>query len=265
MSAIDLTIPYTPLNLSSATILVTGGSSGIGLALVERFLKAGSTVIITGRRQTQLDEAKKKFPQLNTIVNDVGNEKDRERLAKEVLNNYPKLNILVNNAGIQRRGNPLTDTSSWAEISSEIDINFSGPIHLCSLFIPHFQKQKESAIMNVTSGLAFIPPAFAPVYGATKAALHSYTMSVRFLLKDTTVQVIEIVPPAVKTNLGGSHNFGEDLDVFSDSVFARLIKGEKEIGFAMSEDGRNASRPQINETFVKLNSFLLGPNSPISH
>jgi len=261
MSAADPATLYTPLNLSSATVLITGGSSGIGLALAERFLKAGSTVIITGRRQNQLDEAKKKHPQLHTISNDSGKEKDREQLFTQVVKEFPKLNIIVNNAGIQRRVNLLTDTASWEEKKSEIDINFDGPVHLSTLFLPHLQTQKESAIINVTSGLAFVPPAIAPVYGATKAALHSFTMSLRFLLRDSVVQVIEIVPPAVKTNLGGGHDFGEDLDEFTDSVFGRLVKGEKEIGFKMSEHARNASRQDLNETFLKLNNTMAGPNS----
>jgi len=175
-----------------------------------------------------------------------------------VTKQYPKINVLVNNAGIQRRINFLNDTqASWNERENEIHINFSAPVHLSSLFVQYFRKQQQpSAIVNITGGLAFIPSAHASVYCATKAALHSFTMSLRFDLSDTQVQVIEIVPPAVKSNLGGSHDFGEDLNEFCDHAFDRFTKGEQEIGFKLSEEARLASREKLDKMFINLNNYF---------
>ncbi|KAA3439822.1 SDR family oxidoreductase [Rufibacter hautae] len=244
------------MKLAGNTVLITGGASGIGLALAERFLKAGSTVIICGRRSDKLNEAKEKYPELHTLVCDVAREADRIALLEWTTAEFPTLNVLVNNAGIQRRVNLVTEQEEWSKTQQEIAINLEAPIHLCSLFVNHLKEQPHAAIVNVTSGLAFTPGVFAPVYCATKAALHSFTMSLRYLLSKSNVEVVEIVPPAVNTDLGGTglHTFGVPLDEFADSVMQRIDNGELEVGFGTSEVRRNASRKENDAFFLEMNS-----------
>ncbi|MBA9079716.1 SDR family oxidoreductase [Rufibacter quisquiliarum] len=248
------------MRLAGNTVLVTGGASGIGLAIAERFLKAGSTVIICGRRADKLNEAKQQHPALHTIVCDVAKESDRIALMEWTTKEFPALNVLVNNAGIQRRINPVEQQEAWGETQQELLINVEAPIHLCHLFIPHLRRQEKAAIINVTSGLAFTPAAFAPVYCATKAALHSYTMSLRFLLSKTSVEVVELVPPAVNTDLGGVglHTFGVPLNEFADSVMQRIDTGELEVGFGSSEERRKASREENDAFAAQMNARMLG-------
>jgi uncharacterized oxidoreductase len=144
--------------------------------------------------------------------------------------------------------------TTWEERVTEIEINLHGPIHLCTLFLPHFlQKKTEITVLaNVSSGLAFVPFASGPVYAATKAAIHSYTMSLRYSVQDTNVRVIEIVPPAVKTNLGGSHDFGEELDEYIVATMDRIAAGEMEVGYKFSEMARNADRATLDNTMNQL-------------
>jgi len=259
------------LNLAQATVLVTGGSSGIGFGLAEQFLKAGSTVIITARREDTLNQAKKNLIEklkidenkVHTFVNDVATAEGREKLVAHITSNYPTFNVVINNAGVQRKAPIAKDNDPWHVAKNEIEINFEAPIHLSTLFLPHLLKQKEGAIVNVTSGLAFVPAVFAPIYGATKAGLHNYTLSLRYSLSKTRIAVVEIAPPAVKTNLGfgedRSHSFGEDLDEFSQAVFKKFTEGEPEIGYKMSEEARLASREKIEQTANGLMNFLKVP------
>mmetsp|Transcript_19612 Transcript_19612/g.52035 ORF Transcript_19612/g.52035 Transcript_19612/m.52035 type:complete len:185 (-) Transcript_19612:386-940(-) len=171
-----------PFDLKSAVPLVTGGGTGIGLGLVEEFFKAGcEKALITGRREEVLKAASEKYPgKIHYLVSDAGSAKDREALFAWVCKEHPDCNAVVNNAGIQRRVAPCDETAPWEERAQEIEINLSGPVHLCSLFAPWLVAQNRPAmIANVTSGLAFIPFPCGPVYSATKAAMHSYTMSLR--------------------------------------------------------------------------------------
>ena len=161
----ELLPKYGPFDVKSATVLVTGGSSGIGLGLAEQFLQAGSTVIVTGRRESALKEAQAQHPKLHIHVNDVAQAADREELSRWVVKAFPEVNVLVNNAGIMRRGGLSQESEDWSVRQSEISINIEAPVHLMQLLTPHFLKQKEAAIVNLSSGLAFVPPGFAPVYG----------------------------------------------------------------------------------------------------
>ena len=252
------------MDLSSNTVLITGGASGIGLAIAERFLAAGSQVIVCGRREDKLKEAKAKYPGLHTHVANVASETDRAALFQWAVREFPKLNVLVNNAGIQRRfqlAPGIQSSSDWRDIQSEIAINFEAPIHLCGLFIPHLLQQERPVIMNITSGLAFVPMALAPVYSATKAALHSYTLSLRYHLSTTPIQVIEIIPPAVNTDLGGTglHTLGVPLDEFANAVFERLPKGELQIAYGFAEQASRASREELDATFARLNQVKESP------
>lgn len=259
-----------PLDISSSTVLITGGSSGIGLGLARCFVQAGASVLITGRREQQLKEATDELNGLGKKkvvyrVNDVEKSADRIALYNWIVKEHPETNVLVNNAGIQQRYPliPNEDSSknvSWEEREKEIQINICGPMHLCDLFLQHFRQLKTTtALMNVSSGLAFTPLAFVAIYSATKAALHSYTMSLRYLLADElpNVQVYEIIPPAVKTNLGGSHDFGEPLQEYCEGTFAGLVKGEKEVGYKHSDALRNfKSREESDKGFIGLNDYF---------
>jgi len=257
----DIETPYSkPIDLSKATVLITGGTGGIGFGFVKLFVAAGSKVIVCGRRQEALDEVKRQYSDVLTVQADVGKAEDRVKLNNYVIEHAPAVNVLINNAGIQRRGGLVEDVNAdWVAEQQQIDINCGAPVHLTTLFAKHFLQQPEAAIINITSGLAFIPPAFAPVYGASKAFLHSYTMSSRYAFKDSNVQVVEIAPPAVKSNLGGSHDFGEPTDEFCSAVFDLFRKGHKEIGYKMSEEGRLASREEINKRFEAMAKFLHAP------
>ncbi|MDQ3799442.1 MAG: SDR family NAD(P)-dependent oxidoreductase [Acidobacteriota bacterium] len=243
------------MQLSGNTILITGGASGIGYAFAERFLAAGSEVIICGRREDKLREAKEKHPQLHTRVCDVADEQERIALFDWATSEFPRLNVLVNNAGIQRHLN-LTESEDWQRTRSEIAINFDAPVHLSRLFLPHLLDGREKpAILNVTSGLSFVPLANVPVYCATKAALHSFTLSLRYQLRETPVEVIEIIPPAVDTDLGGVglHTFGVNLDEFADFVFEGLKGNQIEIAYGTAATASRASREEIDEIFKHLN------------
>lgn len=243
------------MQLSSNTVLITGGASGIGLALAERFLKAGSRVILAGRREDKLLEAKAKHPEFRVRVCDVGTPAERIALAQWASQEFPELNVLVNNAGIQRRIQfPLNE--AWEQTRQELAINLEAPIHMASLFIPHLQRQQRPAIINVTSGLSFVPLATVPVYCATKAALHSFTLSLRHQLSKTPIQVIEIAPPAVNTDLGGPglHTFGVPLDEFADAAMQRLATDEQEIAYGFAQKSSRASREELDAMFVQMNN-----------
>jgi uncharacterized oxidoreductase len=243
------------MELSNNTVLVTGGASGIGLAIAERFLKAGSEVVICGRRAEKLQEAKVAHPEFHTRVCDLGRAPEREALAVWAVREFPRLNVLVNNAGIQRRVR-LADREAWDRTREEIAVNFDAPVHLSRLFIPHLGSQPRAAIINVTSGLSFSPIAAVPVYCATKAALHSFTLSLRHQLKDTPIRVIEIIPPAVDTDLGGPglHTFGADVNDFADAAIAQVTAGDLEAAYGSSEQARGASPQELDEMFQRMNA-----------
>jgi len=238
------------MNLSGNTILITGGSAGIGLAFAERFIKAGNKVIVTGRRENALQHAKEKLPSLVTRESDLNKESERAALFDWVTANYPEVNVLVNNAGIQQFNVLKADAiNNWSYYNKEIITNLEAPLHFSMLFAPFFANKESATIINVTSGLAFTPFAIAPIYSATKAALHSFTMSLRHQLSDTSVEVIEVAPPAVNTDLGGAglHTQGEPLDAFADGIFNELAKGKMEIGYGSSVARLHMSRDEINK------------------
>lgn len=239
------------MKLEGNTILLTGGSSGIGLALAARFAKS-NRVVVTGRRAAALEVVEKQIPGVVTIVSDAGDAADRERLAHEVLDRFPDLNVLVNNAGIQQQMN-LAEADGWPSAHAEIAINLEGPIHLAALFTKHLATKANAAILNVSSGLAFVPLARVPVYSATKAALHSYTLSLRHQLAPTGIEVIEIIPPAVRSNLGGSHDFGVATDEYADSVMAQLAEGRAELTYEFSTKTSQASRAELDAIFTRMN------------
>jgi uncharacterized oxidoreductase len=189
------------MRLSNRTVLVTGGTGGIGLGIAEAFHRSGSKVIVCGRDRNKLSAVGKKFPAITTLVCDVGDVRQRENLAAEVLRRFPDLDILVNNAGIQRY---IDLKKGYEELKSgedEIAINFVSTVELTALFIRHLMSRPTAAVINVSSGLGFMPMLHTPVYSATKAAIHTYSLVLRQQLRDTSIKVIEIVPPMVDTDL----------------------------------------------------------------
>lgn len=190
------------MQVANNTILITGGSSGIGLAVAELFAGNGNQVIICGRSEDKLRAVKERLPTLHTVACDVSVRSDREDLFRRVAQGFSGVNVLINNAGIQRETNFLMGAPELTDGESEIDTNLTASVHLCALFIPHFLRLSgDCAIVNVTSGLAFIPLMSIPVYCATKAGLHSFSMSLRSQLAGTNVRVFEVIPPIVRTAL----------------------------------------------------------------
>jgi uncharacterized oxidoreductase len=244
------------MKLTDQTVLITGGASGIGLALAKRFAARGNTVIICGRDRAKLADAKSTIPRLITLRADVSDATEREKLVDTVLKDFPGLSVLVNNAGIQNQPGPMLTPQNWAAHAREIEINFAAPVHLSMLLLAHLAKQSNGAIINVTSGLAFVPIARMPVYCATKAALHSFTDSLRYQAKDTPVRIIEVAPPAVNTDLGGKglHDFGEPVETYADDVFVNLEAGKLEFGYKFSETARTADPATRHTIFARMNS-----------
>jgi uncharacterized oxidoreductase len=221
------------IDLKSAYVLITGGSEGIGRGLAQRYLRAGSTVMVTGRNPEKLSRVAHELPGLLTFINDISRPDERALLAEKVRSSFSGLNVLINNAGIQRRIALAADNAPWDERQIEIDTLLAGPVHLNSLLIPLMLKaDKTACIVNVTSGGAFIPQVFAPIYSACKAAMHSYTVTLRHALASTPIRVTELIPPAVQTGLAGpGATHGAPLDEFCDKVFADLQGDVETIGF----------------------------------
>ncbi len=188
------------MKLTGRTVLITGGSAGIGFAFALKFHDLGNQVIVTGRRQAVLDEVKAKYPKLHTIQNDVADRAQITALAARVKADFPRLDVLMNNAGILLYKNLKAPAPDLVDLMTEMNINVGGVIRMTSAFVDILTANKGTVI-NVSSALAFVPFPAAPIYSATKAAIHSYTQSLRFQLEETGVEVIEIMPPAVKTEM----------------------------------------------------------------
>jgi uncharacterized oxidoreductase len=186
------------------TILITGGGSGIGRGLAEAFHALGNHVIIAGRRKQALDETTAANPGMTSVTLDIEDPASIRSLALQLAKEYPALNVLINNAGIMRFENLLTQQDDLADAESIVATNLLGPIRLTAALLPLLRNQPQSTIMNVSSGLAFVPMAPTPTYCATKAAIHSYTQSLRYQLRGSTTEVVELIPPYVATDLLGN-------------------------------------------------------------
>lgn len=221
------------MKLTGRTILITGGSAGIGLAFALKFLELGNAVIVTGRRQTALDEVKAKYPKLHTIQGDVADPAQIAALAARVKADFPKLDVLMNNAGIMLHKNLKLPAADLDGLMDEVNINVGGVIRTISAFIDILTANKGTVI-NVSSALAFVALPSAPIYCATKAAIHSYTQSLRFQLEEAGVEVIEVMPPAVKTAMTAELSEGEGVtlittDELINQSFAAFKAGKLEV------------------------------------
>ena len=205
----------------SNTILITGGASGIGLGLASAFHSLGNQVIIASRRKNLLDEVVKKHQGMASFALDIQNAGEIKTVAEKILNEFPDLNVLVNNSGIMR-AEDLKSQTSLTDMEEIVATNLLGPLRLTAALLPSILKRPKAAIINVSSGLGFVPMATTPTYCATKAALHSYTQSLRYQLKDTNVQVLELIPPYVATDLmeGTKDPMAMPLDAFIKEVMA---------------------------------------------
>jgi uncharacterized oxidoreductase len=239
------------MKISNNKILITGGASGIGLGLTERFIKENNTVIICGRRESVLKEVTDKFPSVITKVCDLRNADEREALYHWISENHNDLNVLINNAGIQQWMS-VSDDDFFQRAKEEIAINIEAPLHLTSLFI---KLKSLETIVNVTSGLSFVPLTKVPVYSATKAFFHSFTLSLRHLLKTRNIEVIEMIPPALNTDLGGKglHDAAPLVSDFIDSIFEQLKQGKTELTFGFSEAMVKAGPEDLKNTFNRMN------------
>jgi uncharacterized oxidoreductase len=189
------------MNLTKNTILITGGGSGIGRALAEAFHQLGNQVIIAGRRSAVLDQVTSANPGMKSLVLNIEDPASITAAAQKLTADFPALNAVLNNAGIMRPED--VQKASTADAEAIVTTNLLGPIRLTAALMPHFLKQPSATVINVSSGLAFVPLAMTPTYCATKAAIHSYTESLRYQLKGTQIKVLEIVPPWVATELMG--------------------------------------------------------------
>lgn len=216
------------MDLKNNTILITGGTSGIGWELAQQLFKRGNTIIVTGRDSAKLEKVKRENPKIATIRSDVSQAKDIEFLYSTVVKEFPDTNILINNAGFMKVVNMHDQSTNLTELVNEIETNLMGPIRMVREFLPLLKTKSQAAIMNVSSGLAFTPLPIAPVYCATKAALHSFTLSLRVQLKNTKIKVFELAPPATKTELLGRFD-SEDMKGISimpvSDMVSAAVKG----------------------------------------
>lgn len=213
----------TIMQTAGNTLLVTGGGSGIGLALAKAFLALGNQVIIAGRRESLLQQVVADNPGLHYAALDIANPADTQKVAEQLIARYPKLNGVIHCAGIMR-GESLR--AGPTELEATVATNLVGPMRLDGFLLPHFLQQAHGVIVTVSSGLAFLPLALTPSYCATKAAVHSYSQSLRYQLKDSQVKVHELVPPYVQTELMGERQANDPhampLKDFIDEVMGIL-------------------------------------------
>ena len=235
------------MNLEGNTVLITGGGSGIGLELARALLRRRNTVIVTGRNQSALEAAQKQLPGLRTIQSDVADPDAIADLHGQIARDFPRLNVLVNNAGVMRKIDLQTFGDDLRGVTEEIEINLSGPIRMVTQFLPMLKTQETAVIVNMSSGLAFIPHPLAPVYGATKAAIHSFTQSLRVQLENTRIKVFELVPPPVDTAL--LHPFAE-----KGAGGPRPISAVKLAALALS--GMERDHVEIQIGFAKMANLM---------
>ncbi|AMV44306.1 SDR family oxidoreductase [Paraburkholderia caribensis] len=253
------------MKLTGNTVFITGGTSGIGRALAESLHKRGNKVIVAGRRKALLDEIAQANPGIDTVELDVGDRTQIERVAKQLIEQHPALNVVINNAGIM----PFDDAGGALDDAQAIRLvntNLLGPVRVSAAFVEHLKKQPESYIINNSSVLAYVPLAATALYSATKAAIHSYTMSQRFALRDTSVRVLEIAPPWVDTDL--VHKSGDPrampLDAFVAETIQRLETATTEVVVEMAQPLRNNAGPNEHAFVEQFNQALAENPIPVA-
>ena len=246
------------MKLTGNTIFITGGGTGIGRALAAEFHKRGNTVIISGRRKDRLEETVKEFPGMHYVVLDAENLESIKSAAKQLTKDFPKLNVLINNAGIMQYDDLSTEVDEKILIST-ITTNLLGPIRVTSAFIEHLKKQDTAYVLNVSSVLAFMPLAVTGIYSATKAAVHSYTLSLRYKLKDSSVKVLEVIPPWVQTDLLNSNEEPRAMPLkpFIAETMEALATDAHEILVEVARPMRNNVGPQDEQSVEQLNDAVL--------
>ena len=249
------------MKISGNTVLITGGATGIGFGLATALHNAGNIVLICGRRQAKLEGARKELPQLQVRQCDISRKEGRESLYRWVRDHYPDLNILINNAGISRSVDFKKGASELFRGEDEIEVNFVAPVQLSAYFIPLLMNKEESAIVNISSGLGFVPMVSTPLYCATKAGLHSFSLSLRNQLKDTPIKVFEFMPPIVDTDLGKDSTDstvriykGIPPSEFAEDVLKALKNDEYEMASGEARELMEGSRKNFQEIFQTLNT-----------
>lgn len=244
------------------TVLITGGATGIGFSLAEAFVMADNEVIICGRRENRLREARDKLPRIHISVCDLSKDKERKSLFDWVNSNFSHTNILINNAGIQRMIDFNEGTKDLFDGEDEIEVNLKATVHLSAYFVPLLSKHKEAAIINISSGLAFIPLAAMPIYCATKAAIHSFSLSLRHQLRDTSIKVFEIMPPMVDTELDkgtrgerGQEDRGIPPAEVARATIKALGNNEYEVAVGMAQNLRTGARNNPEQLFQNMNQW----------
>ena len=258
------------MNIHGNTILITGGATGIGYALARVFVREQNTVIVCSRNEEHLRQAKKNLPQLQTRRCDLSQETEIAALYDWVVANFNDVNIVVNNAGIQRmidfRKGP-DDLLKYRVLDGEdeIDINFKAYVYLASYFIPDLLKKREAAIVNVSSGLGFVPMVIVPVYSATKAAIHSFSVSLRHQLRETPIKVFEVIPPTVDTNLDqgarrqrGQSDRGIPPEEVADAVILGIARDQYEIAVGQAQYLRSGAQQNFDQVFAAMNKANYG-------
>lgn len=246
------------MKITNNTILITGGATGIGFKLAKEFVTHGNTVIICGRRKEKLNEAKRLLPQAIIKQCDIEDIEQRRELYQFCVTNYPEINVLVNNAGVQREIDFRKGEQHYLQGDNEVSINLEACLHLTALFTPYFIKKTEAAIVNVTSGLGIVPLIITPIYSATKAGLHSFSVSLRKQLANTSVKVFEIIPPIVDTDLDrgardkrGQTDKGIKPEQVAKASVAAIAKDKFEIPIGIVKVLRIGSRV-APELFLKI-------------
>ncbi len=247
------------MNQSKQTVLITGGSSGIGLAIAQKFLANDNTVIITGRNLSKLEAVQKEFPKIQIYQSDVTDDAEVRMLADDIQQKFDGLDVLINNAGIMNLVDAGNESNDLQKQMQEIEINYNSPIRVLHYFLPVLKKSKNAVLVNVSSGLAYVPFAQAPVYSGTKSALHFWTLGIRPQLKPHGIKVIELLPPVVKTDIFNGIEVNEaDFKPILPQKLANLfwkdyIKGKEEITPGMSSQLKLMSRLTPKFIFKQLN------------
>ena len=250
------------MQLTGNTILITGGGTGIGRGLAEFFHAEGNQVIIAGRRKGPLDEATAANPGMKSVTLDVGDAASVESFSRQIVSGYPALNAVILNAGIMPT--EVLSEGKVADAEATFATNLLGPVRLGTMLLPHLIAQPVATIMTVTSGLAFVPLALNPAYCASKAAIHSWTQSLRYQLKETAVQVLELIPPYVQTELAGERQLNDPMAMPLKDFLAEMtgilknspdateiiVERVKPLRFAEASGGYDALYEKFNETMA---------------